>query len=625
MTTQPTPEEIRRASFRTAFRGYDSEEVAEFLERVAAAVEELVQQRDRLSSRLGEFADKDLKSEFENVGREVASVLEAARTAAESIRDRATADASRWRTEATAEAEAVIKAARQDAEAMRSDAWTTSSQMLDQVRAQTEEMARTAERESLAVLGEAEREAHRLTSSARREAEDTVRNAKMESEKWVTDARAEHDDIIASAHRQADAAQERTRALEQRRQELMDELESVRTALSAFEGELEERRSGLGLTEPPDLPRRAVVADEFGIPHSEDWEDGHTVRVIRPNRAEPGEPQVMEEEADADALAEEVARLRADEATARASEPEPVAPPEGKAAPRPDAQELLSAPEPEPVAPPEDRTGSGPAREEFETRAGPEPESGQEPDHVAELFRRLRRPPRGEPQPDSAAPLPDGEGEEEPQSEPAIEPVDGNGNVDVFEIRERLLLPLTNQALRTVKRALTDAQNQALEQIRLTEGEWVPDAGELESGFRSDLEALVAESAEAGREAATEMGLSNVGTGPGEEVPDVEEMGADLAQALQASLQASGAGSRERSAAASRIFRGWRTDEAERRIRSMALASYHGALRSALERNRRGWDWVPSGRLCPTCRAAAEAGDEVPPAHRDCSCTISPV
>jgi hypothetical protein len=245
---------------------------------------------------------------------------------------------------------------------------------------------------------------------------------------------------------------------------------------------------------------------------------------------------------------------------------------------------------------------------------------------VAELFRRLRRPPRVEPEPES----------DEPPSEPAVdqgheegaesaetsEPAEANGKVDAFEIRERLLLPLTNQALRSVKRALTDAQNQALEQIRVTEGEWVPDARELESGFRSDLEVLVAESAEAGREAATEMGLSNVGNGPGDDVPDVGEIGTDLAQALRTSLQSTGEGSRERSAVASRIFRGWRTDEAERRIRTMALASYHGALRSALERNDRSWEWVPSGRLCPTCRAAADAGATVPPAHKDCSCTI---
>lgn len=612
MSTQPTPEEIRRASFRNAFRGLDSEEVAAFLERVAATVEELIDQRDRLSSRLGEFADKDLKSEFENVGKEVASVLEAARAAAESIRDRASADAARWRTEATAEAETLIKAARKDSEAMRTDAWTTSSQMLDQVRAQAEEMRKTAERESLAVLGEAEREAHRLTSSSRREAEDAVRTAKMEAEKLVADARAEYDDIIASAHRQADAAQERTRALEQRRQELMDELESVRTALSTFEGELEERRSGLGLTEPPELPRRAVVTDEFGSPHMEDWEDGHTVRVIRPKRDEAAASQAVEEEADADALAEEVARMRADEA-ARLPEPEPDTPQpeeeEEEEDPQPMGEEAPLPPQPAPEEPQMDEEPAG----------APAPES----DDVAELFRRLRRPPRVDTEPEEQSSEPeDEEAEEEAELEPAIEPSQGNGSVDVFEIRERLLLPLTNQALRAVKRALTDAQNQALEQIRLTEGEWVPDARELESGFRSDLEALVAESAEAGREAATEMGLNNVGTGPGDDVPDVDEMGTDLAQALRSSLQTSGEGSRERSAAASRIFRGWRTDEAERRIRSMALASYHGALRAALERNERDWDWVPSGRLCPTCRAAADAGETVPPAHRDCSCTI---
>jgi vacuolar-type H+-ATPase subunit E/Vma4 len=162
------------------------------------------------------------------VGREVTSVLEAARAAAETMRDRAGADAARWRSEAMAEVEAMRKSARADAEAMRTDAWTTSSQLLEQVMAEVERTRAASERDSLAVMGEAEREAHRLTSTARREAEEVVRAAKMEAERLVTQAQADHDNIIATAHRQAEAAQERTRALEQRRQELMGELESLR-------------------------------------------------------------------------------------------------------------------------------------------------------------------------------------------------------------------------------------------------------------------------------------------------------------------------------------------------------------------------------------------------------------
>ena len=46
---------------------------------------------------------------------------------------------------------------------------------------------------------------------------------------------------------------------------------------------------------------------------------------------------------------------------------------------------------------------------------------------------------------------------------------------DPFALRERLLLPAQNRALRTVKRHLVEAQNRALEDLRLTDG-WEPDA-----------------------------------------------------------------------------------------------------------------------------------------------------
>ncbi|MGH8912106.1 MAG: hypothetical protein ACRDVD_06295, partial [Acidimicrobiia bacterium] len=118
-----------------------------------------------------------------------------------------------------------------------------------------------------------------------------------------------------------------------------------------------------------------------------------------------------------------------------------------------------------------------------------------------------------------------------------------------------------------------------------------------------------------------------VGAGAGEELdsPDVESVASELAHALTAALSSVGEGARERSAAASRVFRGWRTDEAERRVRWVAMSSYHGALRSALDAGDRPWSWVAAGRQCPACREAAQALDSVPPAHRDCTCTIVPV
>ncbi len=603
MTTHPSPDDIRRATFRVVFRGFDQGEVEARLEELAVAVGELMEERDRMAARLGDLADRDLRSEFEAVGREVTSVLEAARTAAETMRERAGADAARWRSEAMAEAEELLTTARSDAEAMRTDAWTTGSQLLEQVAAEIERIRSAAERDSLAARGEAEREAHRLTAASRREADDVVRNAKMESERLVTQARSEHEEIIATAHRQAEAAQERTRALDQRRQELMAELEQVRTALSSFEGELEERRQGIGLSEPVDLPRRAVVADEQGT-RVEDWEEGHTVRVIRPERHADDAGDT-----DAETLADEVARLRAEEVAEAEDEVREVD----------EADDEGDDEEPSQDESAEEITGEAPA-------PGPttheEPPPGDDND-VSDLFRRLRQPPPPEvrdvagvrPSPGST------EDEETPAGESPPSPPSEEG-VDPFETRERLLLPVTNDALRAVKRTLTDAQSHALEQLRLTNGAWQPDAQGLESALAAELEGLIGGAAQAGLEAAAEMGVTV--TEPFR--PDVEtaSIGTDLTRAVVAGLEASGADARERSTAVSRVFRGWRTDQAERRVRFIALTSYHEALSWALKSQGRAWSWIPAGRLCSMCRTAADSGEAVPPAHRDCNCTIVP-
>lgn len=556
-----------------------------------------------------------------------------------------------------AEVEQMRREARADAEALRSDAWTTGSQLLEQVQDEVERRREANEREALAIRGEAEREAHRLTAAARREAEDLARSSKMEAEKLLSRARADYEEIVAAAQRQADAAQERTRALEERRRELMDELESIRGTLSSMEQELEERRHGIGLSEPPELPDHAVVTDADGEPIVTDWEEGQTVRVIRPEREE---PTVADEVTDAESLAEEVARLHdrpdphepvpaTDEVAADSAVEETISDESPSTAETEDGQSVVTeaAEPPAEVAPAPEEPAASTADEtqeesdeaasdegatveleptvidEEERDETPETESQDErADDLADLFARLRSP-QPEEEESSPSPVDSVETAEDPPPPEAEHEAVGFDGVDPFETRERLLLPITNTVLRTVKRGLADAQNRALEELRLTSGDWQPDPEELESIFAEDLETLADQAGQAGIEAAVEMGVA----GTGSVSPDVsppEGVADELAVALQAALEAAGSGARERQAAASRVFRGWRTDEAERRIRMIAFNAYHTSLRQALEAQGRPWRWLPEGRLCSACRQAAEAGESVPPVHRDCSCTIVP-
>ncbi len=688
---QFTPDDITQQRFRMSFRGFDPSEVRSYLESLAAAVSGLVKERDQMVAKLAEVGERDLKSEFESIGREVSAVLEAARDAADQLRQRATNDATRWRSEAVAEAEQELRRARADAEQLRGDAWSTADELLRQVIAEAERIETRTEKERLRMVGEAEREAHRVVAAGRREAEDMVRSAKVESDRLTVNAQTAHDELIARANRQADASQERTRALEIRRQELKAELDSIRHALATAEGELEERRSALQLSPQSPAPAAQAVepsappAPELRKPPTEskqegEWTPGETVRVVRPGAPGPGirttvsGPISETPEIVVLSPAEVKARREADEAASNeeaetgdvevAVEP-PVEPipqgPDSEDAPavqeiesEQDAAELLAEfthPEFDQIAAavesePEVDASGGEAEPEPAPAAvsgdEPEPEPLDEPvveqvedaaDHdtgrfeeLSGLFARLREPmpePALSAEPAEAAPV-----SPELAAEPQRPVAAFRG--DPFELRARLLLPVSNRALRNIKRQLTEAQNEALEELRLSDGEWEPDGPALGGRLRPDLVVLSAESFAAGHAAAMEMSgerfkrPSTPKTEP--EVDWVAGLLGDLNHALGEGRK-QGQGARQLGASVSRVFRAWRTDEAERRVADLASSRYHVGLSEVLVENGFSTMWVVSGRGCTTCRTNAESvpGDwtSLPPAHANCDCTLT--
>jgi cell division septum initiation protein DivIVA len=596
-----TPEQIAARGFRQAFRGADLTEVKEFLSLVAGQFGELIAQRDRLAGRLGEFAERDLRSEFVAVGEEISGVLEAARTAAEGMRERGATDSARWRTEAMAEAEIERRSAREDAEHLRTDAWHTGEELLRQAQLEAKRLVEAAERDSLSVLGEAEREAHRLAATGRREAEDVTRAARMEAERINAEATARHNEIIESARRQAETAQERARALEQRRLELMAELETLRSSLSRMEGELDERRTRLEVSATDDAPDEPpqVAAGRPGH-DAETWEPGETVRVI-PRRRTPDAPAVPDP-----GVAVERPRRSPDIA---AKGP----PGLGTAAAVESAQQVVEAV----PAPDEGPTPPAPVRPTVPGAA-----EGPATDEVSDIFSRLRGAPR------SSVPSPSTPGDEGRNVTAVVKPkVSARAtSVDPFELRQRLLLPVSNRALRNLKRQLTEIQNDTLEELRVSGAGWRPQSTPIEEQIRPDVVVLMAESFSMGHNAAEQMmGL----TFPRPPTPLRDEasgMAAALAEQLGQVLSGAGEeGGRETAASISRVFRGWRTDEAERRVSDLASSAYHDGLQATLAGGQHVLGWVVSGRGCARCREAAEnIGEAAPPLHPGCGCTLVP-
>lgn len=640
-----TPTDIASASFAMRLRGYDPGEVREFLARLAEVVAELAQERDRLQAATAELGRRDLKTEFENLGREVTAVLEAARSAAGSMRERASTDASRWRAEAVAEAEAELRRARSDAEHLRGDAWSTADELLRQAQAEATRIREEADREALRVVGESELASHRSQAAARRESEELIRVARMEAERLLIDAQARHDQMIETAQRQADTAQERTRALESRRQELVKELELVRATLNQVEMELDERRTALSLSPPsPQAPAPPRAS-------SEGWDAGESVRVVRPDgkvSGEGGAPPPPRPKVELEPSPE----IRVIPASEFAKRKGPSSPPSIESPIEQPPVESMSGTEEVEEGPTVDEqamevVSDRPVAEEaveqpveeaspqeveepvevVETEAYPvegltvkvvEPPPVQlDLDEVSGLFARLREPSPGS----SVAPEPLVSPEPPP-------PTRHTTRVDLAQIRERRLLPVTNRALRNLKRQLTEEANVALDQIRSTGGGWAPNPDEFSTHLKADMVVLYAEAHGAGHGAAEEMVGERLSRPPTPRFDATAEFVQALVKELDHVLEegrAAGQAPQQLGSAVSRVFRAWRTDEAERRTRHLAITAYHQGLAAALSSVERSLALEVSGRGCATCRAVAEeevSPDHLPPFHSGCECVV---
>ncbi len=354
----------------------------------------------------------------------------------------------------------------------------------------------------------------------------------------------------------------------------------------------------------------------------------------------------------------------------------------GQESDQPDSEpEFSSAPPAEGRVDVEERNDDAGGQESDESESGSEPEP--EPDPLAGLFAQLREPAAEETSSPPLSSSPSGDGvadgdgggqesdqlptagdqpEPEPESDRSssssppgggVAEGDGGGQVvpsesaeaqesepsiDPIALRDRHLLPVQNRALRSIKRRLVEAQNQALENLRLIEG-WEPDATIVDGEVSEALTTLARESMVAGFAAAAEM----MGTNESPQPADVEpgDPSAEFAGALVAAVQStvarsreSGAGHRETASSLSRVFRSWRTDEAERRVQFASRAAYHiGVVAALADLGATDLTVASSGRPCRECPAnkspwkitdAIPDGTMMPPARLECACTIVP-
>ncbi len=534
MAQDVTPNEVRARGFELARRGYDRSEVDAYLSSLADTIETLARRLEKRTAKelkVGLDDPEALALELGAIGGEVASILEAARNAADGMRSRAASDVDHWRTTTESETRTVLSEAVEQSQSMRASAWNEGSSMLSSSLAEAGSLVESARDDALFIRAEAEREAIRLTGDAKRDREESIRTARIEAEQLLDGARSESDGILVSANKQAEQAQHRARALEDRRSELLSDLESTRASIGQLEEQIESKRQELETPEIPPAPSRD--------PRSHHGTDGGSVRIVSPSRALPLKP------VDAEELVAEVVALR----TGRTIEPQEPLPTMGD---QPDPQEVAEPETVAVIAPPV--AVDEPPDVRPEPAAQPEPvtvvevEREVDDDAIGSLFASLRDDTADVSPQEPAATVPPKQ-VSQPAEESVAEEAAVAAEPSVIEDAEEpasdeasILIPLQNTALKEIKRTLVDLQNDALDDLR-TDAEWLP-----KKAFTNKFEAI---------------------TGATDDGGAAKEFGADLHAAVARSLESvrdSGAGDREVASSVSRVFRMWRADEAERRV-----------------------------------------------------------
>jgi DivIVA domain-containing protein len=154
--------ELTGVEFSSARRGYDREEVDQYVERVSRIVVELEAMRS---------PDAVIERALADVGEETSAILRRARKAAEEI----IADAESQAADRTATAEAQARELREDADRYSARTKAEAEQVLSDARAQSDEIAKQAAADARRVREDADRYRERVSSHIEQLARDRHR------------------------------------------------------------------------------------------------------------------------------------------------------------------------------------------------------------------------------------------------------------------------------------------------------------------------------------------------------------------------------------------------------------------------------------------------------------------
>ncbi len=637
-----TADQIEQQGFSRARKGYDEDQVRQFLRHVA-------DEHQALSLRIAELEEKlrhpSVPSEqqlVDLVGEEVARTLHSAQESADDVMNRARVRARRIEHQAA-----------EDAQRLRAEQLEQSTQ-----------------------------DARAIIEAARERGREMVAEARLLRERVITDLNHRRDMLRAYVEQ-----------LRADRDRFASTYQAVRQAVSDAHEELVRFESGrpfppvpveAGPTttlpsesapreRPPERqPRPSERPPATGIGLGEIPGRREPVPPLAPHSRKPEPKAEPKTEPKAAPKPEEKPEPKAEpKPEPKAEPPEPKAePPEPKAEPKPEPKaepepedkpeaapvptlELASELDTEPVlelesAPAEPAVDLGPEPaldlEQDLADASPEPESEGGAD-VDALFQRIRAG-----REETSSPTAGGDGAEGTSSPPAATATDavmGPDSEDDTELlanRDEVLTPIAEDLLRRCKRVLQDEQNDVLDALRrhrgrLTAEKLLPPVADQIAAWAEVMAPAIDQAYVAGRASASSSSGSPVFSAPRRIVTGmVEVVVTPLRDRLLGAIEQTLADDpgADPDAIAQRIgarYREWRGQELDGRIGDVLAAAYARGIYDATPEGSR-LRWVPAepgqcpdaedNALEPTARGERfPTGQQFPPAHPGCRCLLA--
>jgi DivIVA domain-containing protein len=627
-----SPASVRDANFPTARRGFDQQEVREFLRVVAAELARMQEREHYLDQELrsmrmrrpGPPAELDDETLARMLGEETTRILQAARESAAAIRSKAEETAER-----------LLREAREDVQHLRE---------------------------------EAESEATRRRREAEQDAEADLEMAKQQGREMVEEARAYRERVLGELSRRRDLARQQIDQLIHGRDRLVQAFERARLVAADVVAEL----APLGeLSEYVNLsPTTGPVP--VMVPASRLAEISSISDEVRAARAssDPDDPALDPNGSDATAAID--ARLAGTPADAVEAEPAAIeATDEVGAAEATDEQpstaDATRADESEEATPPvipgatvlrfpdrradtiviapgaeaeddseidddefdDEATGTArslePVDDAADTTDGPIADDEVDDDDITandvdDLFARLRSQEARGDEADAAAPH----------------------TATPFEIRDEVLTPLIVSSGRNLKRVLADEQNDVLERLRgkvavRSIDDLLPSVGDHAARYVDAIAADVEQAAAAG---AASVAADRAPSIDHDEVTAVirgvaaQDLIEPLRDRLVTGVDAVDGDNEELAKKARAIYREWKTKRIDDEVDDLLYHAYsRGACAALAEGDQVRWMFDPAVGACSDCEdnslqgpvaagTAFPTGHLNPPAHPGCRCLI---